>query len=134
MYFPVLNGEIQEGLTLAVRTAWDALTFSVPIQKVIVQLDSELPVSDVLTIQKIIQRSLGNASLSASLVLSFAAVSLILTSVGLYGVLSYIMTHRTGEIGVPMALGAQRGKVLCLTCAFNLPPALFSPTLSLTTT
>jgi hypothetical protein len=50
MYFPVFSGEIQEGLTLAVRTAWDALTFSVPIQKVIVQLDPELPVSDVLTI------------------------------------------------------------------------------------
>ena len=131
MYFPVLNGEIQEGLTLAVRTAWDALTFSVPIQKVIVQLDPELPVSDVLTIQQIIQRSLGNASLSASLVLSFAAVSLILASVGLYGVLSYLMTQRSGEIGVRMALGAQREQILRLMLGDGLRPALYGLTLGL---
>src|SRR6266478_1740270 len=66
MYFPVLNGEIYEGLTLVVRTAADSLVFSVPIQKKIMELDPELPVSDVLTMQQIIERSLGNASLTAS--------------------------------------------------------------------
>jgi putative ABC transport system permease protein len=132
MYFPVFNGEIQEGLTLAVRTAWDAPAFSVPIQKKIAELDPELPVSDVLTIQQIIERSLGNASLSASLVLCFALASLTLASVGLYGVLSYLMTQRTGEIGVRMALGAQREEILRLMLGDGLRPALYGLALGLT--
>jgi predicted permease len=131
MYFPVLNGEMQEGLTLAVRTGSDPLSFSVPIQKKIAELDPELPVSDVLTIQQIIERSLGDVSLSASLVLGFAALSLILASVGLYGVLSYLTTQRTGEIGIRMALGAQREEVLRLMLGDGLRPALYGLTLGL---
>src|SRR5258708_1450724 len=131
MYFPVLNGEIYEGLTLVVRTAADSLVFSVPIQKKIMELDPELPVSDVLTMQQIIERSLGNATLTASLVLGFAVLSLILASVGLYGVLSYLTTQRTGEIGVRMALGAQREEILRLTLVDRLRPALYVLTLAL---
>jgi putative ABC transport system permease protein len=131
MYFPVLNGEMLEGLTLAVRTGSDPLSFSVPIQKKIAELDPELPVSDVLTIQQIIERSLGEVSLSASLVLGFAVLSLILASVGLYGVLSYLTTQRTAEIGVRMALGAQREEVLRLMLGDGLRPALYGLTLGL---
>jgi predicted permease len=131
MYFPVLNAEIQERLTLAVRTASDPLSFSVPIQKGIADLDPELPVSDVLTVEQIIERSLGNASLSASLVLGFAVLSLILASVGLYGVLSYLTMQRSGEIGVRMALGAQREEVLRLMLSDGLRPALYGLTLGL---
>jgi predicted permease len=131
MYFPVLNAEMQEGLTLAVRTESDPLSFSVPIEKKIANLDPDLPVSDVLTIRQIIERSLGDVSLSASLVLSFAVLSLILASVGLYGVLSYLTTQRTAEIGIRMALGAQREEVLRLMLGDGLRPALYGLTLGL---
>jgi predicted permease len=131
MYFPVLDGNNDFGFTLVVRTANDPLTISVPVQKVIAELDPQLPVSDVLTMQQIIERSLGNASLSASLVLGFAALSLILASVGLYGVLSYLTTQRTGEIGVRMALGAERGQVLRLLLGDGLRPALYGLTVGL---
>jgi predicted permease len=132
MYFPVLNADSNPGgFTLVVRTAADPLTISVPVQKAIAELDPQLPVHDVLTMQQIIEQSLGNASLSASLVLGFAVLSLILASVGLYGVLSYLTTQRTGEIGVRMALGAQREEVLRLMLGDGLGPALYGLALGL---
>jgi predicted permease len=135
MYFPILDGETDGlGFTLAIRTASDPLAFSVPVQKQIAELDRELPVFDVLTMQQIIERSLGNASLSASLVLAFAVLSLTLASVGLYGVLSYLTTQRTGEIGVRMALGAQREQVLRLMLGDGLRPALYGLVLGLAVT
>ena len=75
--------------------------------------------------RSILERSLGNASLSASLVLAFAVLSLVLASVGLYGVLSYLTTQRTGEIGLRMALGAQRKEILGLMLGDGLRPALY---------
>ena len=131
IYVPVLDSENDMGLTLAVRTAGDPLTISVPVQKLIAELDSQLPVSDVLTMNQIIEQSLGNASLSASLVLGFAVLSLILASVGLYGVVSYLSTQRTGEIGVRMALGAERGQVLFLMLGDGLRPAFYGLILGL---
>jgi len=79
----------------------------------------------VLTMQQIIEQSLGNVSLSAGLVLAFGVLSLMLASVGLYGVLSYLTTQRTGEIGVRMALGAGREQVLRLMLGDGLRPALY---------
>jgi putative ABC transport system permease protein len=123
MYFPILEG--RGDATLAVHTATDALQFSVPLQKQIASLDPELPVSHVLTMNQIIGASLVNASLSATLVLAFAVLSLILASVGLYGVLSYLTTQRTSELGIRMALGAQRDHLLQLMLMDGLRPALF---------
>ena len=131
MYFSVLNGGNYMGLSLAVRTPSDPLAISIPVQRKIAELDPELPVSDVLTMQQIIARSLGNASLSASLVLAFAVLSLTLASVGLYGVLSYLTTQRTGEIGVRLALGAQREQVVRLMLGDGLRPALYGLVLGL---
>jgi putative ABC transport system permease protein len=131
MYLPVLSGEVHGGLTLVVRTGSDPLALSVPVQKKIAELDAELPVSDVLTMQQIIAQSLGNVSLSAGLVLAFAVLSLLLASVGLYGVLSYLTAQRTAEIGVRLALGAQRGQVVRLMLGDGMRPALYGLVLGL---
>ncbi len=124
MYFPQLSGSDQDG-TLVVRTTGDPLVFAVPIQKQIAALDRELPVSSVLTMEQIIGDSLGDLRLMATLVLVFSALSLLLASVGLYGVLSYLMTRRTTELGIRIALGAQRDQVLRLMLMDGLQPALF---------
>jgi len=134
MYLPVLNisGESDPGgVTLVVRTTSDPLASSVPVQKQIAELDPELPVSDVLTMQQIIEGSLTSTSLSASLVLAFAVLSLMLASIGLYGVLSYLTTQRTGEIGLRLALGAQREQVVRLMLGDGLRPALYGLVLGL---
>jgi ABC-type antimicrobial peptide transport system permease subunit len=123
MYFPILEGVA--GGMLAVHTASEPLQFSVTVQKQIASLDPELPVSDVRTMDQVIGESLVNASLSATLVLAFAILSLLLASVGLYGVLSYLTAQRTTELGIRMALGAQRGQLLQLMLVDGLRPALF---------
>jgi putative ABC transport system permease protein len=124
MYFPLASGSRDNDLALAVRTASDPLAMSVPVQKQIAALDSELPVSDVMTMQEVIGDSLDNASFSATLVLAFAVLSLALASVGLYGVLSYLMTQRITEIGIRIAMGAQPQQVLKMMLADGLRPAV----------
>jgi putative ABC transport system permease protein len=124
MYFPLLAGMIDEGGALAVRTDGDPRTVSLPVQKQIAALDPQLPVTDVLTLPEVVGDSLSNARFSATLVLAFAGLSLLLACVGLYGVLSYLMTQRMTEIGIRIALGARREQVLTLMLGHGLRPAL----------
>lgn len=125
MYFSVLDDIQQRGFTLVMRTASDPLTFSVPVQKQIAALDPQLPVSDVLTMEELIGKSLGGQRFSATVVLAFAMLSLLLACIGLYGVLSYLTNQRTGEIGIRVALGAQRGQVLRQMLGDGLRPAFY---------
>ena len=124
-YFPVLEWPRNVALSIAVRTSADPLAYSIPVQKQIAALDPGLPVSDVLTMDEIIGKSVVNASLSSTLVLAFAVLSLLQASVGLYGVLSYLMLQRMTEIGIRIALGAQRRELLRLMLFDGLQPALF---------
>jgi predicted permease len=129
-YTPALSNSDQDE-TLVVRTAGNPLNFALPIQEQIAALDPELPVSNVLTMRQIIGDSLGNLSLIATLVLAFALLSLLLASVGLYGVLSYLMTQRMNELGIRIALGAQRTHVFRLMLFDGVRPALLGLALGL---
>ncbi len=122
MYFPALSGVGGHQMTLAVRTDANPLTYAMTVQKQIAAMDPGLPVVDVLTIPQIVGRSTANANFSATLVLLFAGLSLLLAGVGLYGVLSYLVTQRVTEIGIRIALGAQREQVLALILRDGLRP------------
>jgi len=119
------------GAALVVRSGRDVTQFAMPIQRVVAQLDRDLPVSDVLTMDQVLGRSTLDASFDATLLLVFAGLSLLLAAVGLFGVLSYLVAQRTSEIGIRMALGAQREQVLRLMMLDGLRPALIGLTLGL---
>jgi predicted permease len=123
MYFPIDAGT-ESGAALIVRAARDPESFGLPIQKVIQQMDRQLAVSDVLTMNQIINKSSLDANFEATLLAVFAGISLLLAAVGLFGVLSYLATQRRTEIGIRLALGAQREHVLHLMLLDGLPPAV----------
>jgi putative ABC transport system permease protein len=123
IYFPIFNG-MRNDPVLTVRTASDPLKMALPVQHIVAQLDPNLPVADVLSYDEVVGKSTAEASFDAVLLSVFAVLSLILAAVGLFGVLSFIVAQRTGEIGVRIALGAQRQDVLRLMLADGLQPAI----------
>lgn len=133
MWFPMLSGipSLTADTALVVRSAKDPEALALPVQKAIASLDRDLPVSMVLTMQQVLGRSTATSSFAASLLGAFAVLSLLLAAVGLYGILSYLTTQRKGEIGVRIALGAERGQVLHLMLSDGLRPALYGLMLGL---
>jgi len=134
MYFPILSG-IPNRTSEATIVAWtsvDPLAMSIPIQQQISALEPELPVYDALTIDQILGKTTASQGFAANLIMAFAALSLLLAAVGMYGVLSYLVTQRVSEIGIRVALGAQREQILSLILFDGLRPAFLGLILGLT--
>jgi predicted permease len=103
--------------TVVVRTPLDPATILPAIKKVVYGAANDQPIYDIKTIEKIVSDSMSSQRFAMILLGAFALLALLLASVGIYGVISYLTTLRAQEIGIRMALGAERGNVLRMLLA-----------------
>ena len=122
-YYPLAAGFANNGV-LVIRGNRNVEQLALPVQRIVGEIDHDLPVSDVLTMDQLLDKSTVDECFNATLLLGFAALSLLLAGVGLFGVLSYAVSQRTGEIAIRFALGAQRERVLTQLLFDGLRPAL----------
>jgi macrolide transport system ATP-binding/permease protein len=113
VYFPYDQGyPAPNAMVFVIRTTGDPLGYANTIREIVHQADTRLPVADIRTQEAEIADEMHQEITLAELCSAFAILALTIACVGLYGTISYTVARRTGEIGIRIALGAQRGPVL----------------------
>lgn len=115
IYFAIDQGPVTD-LTLAIRSRSAESAMLAQVQHAVTSLDRDQPVYDVATLQSRIDRSMQARRFVAALLLVFAASGCLLAAIGLYGLLSYLVTLRRREIAIRMAVGATNARIARMVC------------------
>ncbi|MCM3900449.1 MAG: ABC transporter permease [Pyrinomonadaceae bacterium] len=118
-------------MTLAIRTRGEPTSIASAARNAIRNLDPEQPIGEVSTMNNLMAKSIARSRFNATLLAVFSIVALVMAAVGIYGVISYSVQLRTHEIGVRMALGAQRRDVLSLVVKRGIVLGLVGVTVGL---
>jgi putative ABC transport system permease protein len=139
MYFPFLQSRPNlEGptssvayMTLVVRTSTNPAAIVPSIQQTVWSIDKNLPVSDVITMDQVIAEKVAEPRFYVFILSIFSCIALVLGAVGVYGVISYSVARHTHEIGVRMALGAERSHIFRMVVKQGMRMAALGATLGI---
>jgi predicted permease len=117
------------GARVTIRTTHDPNTIRTSVGRIVQEMDPDLAMAGVRTVEEQIHESMSNDRFNAMMFATFAAVALLLAAIGIYGVMSFVVAQRSHEVGLRMALGADRKRVVALIMKDGMKTALLGTTL-----